>query len=357
MYIGVACAHNYAVVAVEQQIAVEAIGPSLHREEKADQRGAMSNHCRRYRSVVNVVFDLAVHPVDRSGEERAQNECEQHPVFDEDIGRQYEEIETDVLVEERVVCTIGDVIEKLQDDAPIADFDHSNQHSEQTCTAHDNPGPWQPIAHDRQEIGRRHIARKIRHEGRDRLRRLPSAKTHREPSVQPKYDGSSRPDRKKDGGFGADRYPKNLQITDRGKPQPVNQEVAHEPEQDQANPNGDGRNDEPDHGTLPWYVPFGSGNPDRHGLIIAEMRDACRLIRGSGLPVKAGDAGARSSVAGTANEHKVANSADAARAINQLSSRVAAPERSHIVQCRRISRIWRSLGESNPCFSLERAAS
>jgi hypothetical protein len=36
---------------------------------------------------------------------------------------------------------------------------------------------------------------------------------------------------------------------------------------DQANADDDGRNDEPDHGALPWYVPFGAGNPDRHGLI------------------------------------------------------------------------------------------
>jgi hypothetical protein len=38
MYIGVVCADDYAVVAVEQQIAVETIGPRLHREEKTDQR-------------------------------------------------------------------------------------------------------------------------------------------------------------------------------------------------------------------------------------------------------------------------------------------------------------------------------
>ena len=130
---------------------------------------------------------------------------------------------------------------------------------------------------------------------------------------------------KKTIGLGADRRQENLQITDRGKPQPIDQEVAREPEQDQANPDDDGRNDEPDHGALPWCLPFGSGNPDRHGLIIAEMRDACRLIRGRDCPAKAGDAGARSSVAGTANEHKGANSADAAGAINQLSSRKALP--------------------------------
>jgi len=126
------------------------------------------------------------------------------------------------------------------------------------------------------------------------LRRLPSGKAHREPSVQPKDDRSPGPDCKKNGGFGADRRPKNLRITDRGKPQPVNQKVAREPEQDQANPNEDGRNHRPDHGALPWYLPFGSGNPDRHGFIIAGMRDAGRFIRVSGLRLKAGNAGARS---------------------------------------------------------------
>jgi hypothetical protein len=70
-----------------------------------------------------------------------------------------------------------------------------------------------------------------------------------------------------------------LQKADRGKPQPIDQEVAREPEQDQANADGNGRNCEPDHGTLPWYLPSGSGDPDRHGPMIAEMRDACRLIR------------------------------------------------------------------------------
>src|SRR5713226_4953098 len=53
---------------------------------------------------------------------------------------------------------------------------------------------------------------------------------------------------------------------------PIDQEVAREPEQDQANPDDEGRNDEPDHGVLPWCLPSGSGDPDRHGLMIAEMR-------------------------------------------------------------------------------------
>src|SRR6476661_7507984 len=126
MYIGVTCADDDSVVAIEQQITVETVRPGLYDEEEREQRRAMSNCCRRHRSVMNVVFNVAMHPVDRSGEKRAQNECEQHAVFDDDIGRQYEEIETDVLIEKRIVCTIRDVIEKLQDDAPIADFCRGN---------------------------------------------------------------------------------------------------------------------------------------------------------------------------------------------------------------------------------------
>src|SRR6266581_4477701 len=145
MYIGITCTDDDAIVAIQQQITVETVGPGLHDQEESEQRRAVSNCCRRHRAVMNVVFDVALHPIDNSGEKRAQNECEQHPVFDEDIGRQYEEIETDVLVEERVVRTIGDVIEKLQDDTPTADFCRGNQQSEQTCTARNNPEPWQPI--------------------------------------------------------------------------------------------------------------------------------------------------------------------------------------------------------------------
>src|SRR6266702_1905383 len=228
---------------------------------------------------MNVVFDIAVHPVDRRGEERAQNEREHHPVLDEDVGGQREEIEADVLVVERIVCAIWHLIDKPQEDAPVADFCGGDKQSEQSCPACDQPGPRQSIAYKRKQIWRR-VAREVPRRSGDKLCRPPSGKTQCEPSVQPKYDGGSGPDRKKDGSFGADCCPKNLQITDRGKPQPGDQEVAREPEQDQANPNDDGRNNEPDHGTLPWYLPFGSGNPDRHGLIIAEMRDVRRLIRG-----------------------------------------------------------------------------
>src|SRR5713101_2092620 len=142
MYIRVACADDYAVVAVEQQITVETIGPSLHR--------------------------------------------------DENIDGQREEIEADVLVVERIVYAIGHLIEKLQEDAPVAGFCRGDQQSEQTCATRDYPGPRQSIAYEREQIRRRRSARRVPRGRSDRLCRLPPGKTHSKPSVQPKYDGGCR---------------------------------------------------------------------------------------------------------------------------------------------------------------------
>src|SRR2546426_12816743 len=74
MDVGVARADHHPVVAVEQQIAVETVGPGLHREEEAEQHRAVGNCCRRHRPALGVVLDMAVDPIDRSGEERAQEE-------------------------------------------------------------------------------------------------------------------------------------------------------------------------------------------------------------------------------------------------------------------------------------------
>src|SRR5260370_9087597 len=149
-----------------------------------------------------VELDIAAHPVDHSGKKRAENEGEQHPVLDDDIGGQYEEIETDVLVVERVVRAKGHAVEKLQEDVPIADVNRGNQESNQAGRASDNPGPRQPIAHERQQVGRWYIARSLQDQVDDGLGRLPSRATQREPSVQPEDDGSRRPDVENDRGLG-----------------------------------------------------------------------------------------------------------------------------------------------------------
>jgi len=95
---------------------------------------------------MKVVFDIAVHPVDRRGEKRAANEREHDPVFDEDIGGQREEIEADVLVVERIVYALWHLIDKPQEDTPVADFCGGDEQSDQSCPTYDQPGPRQSIA-------------------------------------------------------------------------------------------------------------------------------------------------------------------------------------------------------------------
>src|SRR3977135_3581180 len=86
MNVGVACTDHYSIIAVEQQVAIETVGPRLHGKEKAEKHRAVGNCCRRYRPSLSLVFDVAMHPIDESSEERAHEEREQGPIFDSDIG-------------------------------------------------------------------------------------------------------------------------------------------------------------------------------------------------------------------------------------------------------------------------------
>ncbi len=87
----------------------------------------------------------------RSGEERAQEKREQHPILDNDIGWQRKEIEANVLVVERVVRAIGHLIEEPQEDAPIADLSPGDKHSEEAA-AGDDEWPRQPLAYEFQQV-------------------------------------------------------------------------------------------------------------------------------------------------------------------------------------------------------------
>src|SRR5262245_65684408 len=107
MDVGIARTDHHPVIAVEQQIAVETVGPGLHREEETEQHRAVSDRSWRYRTAMGVVLDVAVNPIYRSGEECAQQERAQHPILDDDIGGQHEEIEADVLVVERIISAKG----------------------------------------------------------------------------------------------------------------------------------------------------------------------------------------------------------------------------------------------------------
>src|SRR6195256_2612687 len=106
MNVGVAFAEPPSVVAGEQQVAIKTVGPRLHGKEKAEKHRAVGNCCRRYRPSLGLVFDVAMHPIDESSEERAHEEREQGPIFDSDIGGQRKKMKSNVFVVKRFVRAI-----------------------------------------------------------------------------------------------------------------------------------------------------------------------------------------------------------------------------------------------------------
>ena len=78
------------------------------------------------RSALLVEFDVAMCPIHRSGDEKAQDE-QQQPIFDDDIGGKGEEIEADVLAVLWVALAIRHLIDEAQEHAPVADLPGGNQ--------------------------------------------------------------------------------------------------------------------------------------------------------------------------------------------------------------------------------------
>jgi hypothetical protein len=227
----------------------------------------VSDRSRRYRPALGVVLDIAMDPIYRSGEKRAQDEREQHPILDDDIGGQREEVEADVLVVERVIRAVGHLIEEPQEDAPVVDLSPGDKHSEDASAAGDDKRPRQPMAQQLQHVGQGHNARGFPLEFGGMLRPLRACEARRKQSVQPQDGGGRQEDRKEHCRFGNDGRPEHFQIADCGKPQPIHQEVAHEAEQDQADRDENSRDDEPYHGASPRCPPPWSRDSDGHGSI------------------------------------------------------------------------------------------
>src|SRR5262249_40800679 len=93
-----------------------------------------------------------------------------------------------------------------------------------------------------------------------------SAQMQGKPCIGPCDEESCREESEKNSGFRGDSRPEDLRIADRGEPHRVDEEVAKQSKQDQANCAGDANNDQPwQDVTPPWCLLFGPGNPDRHG--------------------------------------------------------------------------------------------
>ena len=124
------------------------------------------------------------------------------------------------------------MIEEPQEYAPVVDLSPGDNHSEEAGAASDDDGPRQSILHEFQDVGQRHKARAFPLEVGGMLPPGRPGEARRERPVHPQDDGGRQEDGEEDFGFGDDGRPEDAQIADRGKPQPIDQEIAREPQQD-----------------------------------------------------------------------------------------------------------------------------
>jgi hypothetical protein len=141
MDIAVARPDHDAVVLVEQQEAVQRVGPGLHCEIEPQQRGAMCNGGGRYAPRPTVQIDFAVHEVHRSGHEGAQDQGQQHPILECDVDRQGEEVEADVLVKQRIVLSVRHLVDEPEDQVPFTGLAHRDQQSNDEGDSQDKQTP------------------------------------------------------------------------------------------------------------------------------------------------------------------------------------------------------------------------
>ena len=136
MDVRVARPHDHRIVVVEQEEAVEPIGPSLYREEETEQDGAVGDDPGRRRPML-VERDVAVRPIYCAGDKGAQYERQQHPVLERDIGRKREEIETDVLPIEGIALSVRRLADKAEDHVPVASLAEGDQGREDEQSSRD----------------------------------------------------------------------------------------------------------------------------------------------------------------------------------------------------------------------------
>ena len=143
MNIGVAGADDDPVIVVEQEVAVQGVSPGLDHEKDPEQCGAVRNRGGRNAPGRRIETDIAVREVDQAGHDAGQQKQPQQPVLDRDIDRQREEIEADVLVEQRIIPAVRRLVDEPEDEVPPAGLAQSDQQSEDDRHGQDEQTPRQ----------------------------------------------------------------------------------------------------------------------------------------------------------------------------------------------------------------------
>ena len=93
-----------------------------------------------------IQIDVAMHEVNRSGHQGAQEQDQQQPVLERDVDRQRKQVEADVVVEQRIVLAVRHLIDEPQDQVPLAGLAHRDQQSDDESDGQDEQTPQQPAA-------------------------------------------------------------------------------------------------------------------------------------------------------------------------------------------------------------------
>jgi hypothetical protein len=155
MDVGVAGPDHDAVVVVEQQVAVQHIRQRLHREIGAKQRRAVGEYRRREPPRLAVQIDLSVQHIDRTGDGGARQQDQHHPVLERAVDWQREQIESDVLAEQRIVLAVRNLVDEPQDQLPFADLRHGDQQCDDQSGCENQQAPWQQSRYGSEHASRR----------------------------------------------------------------------------------------------------------------------------------------------------------------------------------------------------------
>src|SRR5271167_4882038 len=99
--------------------------------------------CRGREAPRRIQSDVVVQEVNRTGHQGGKQQDPQKPVLDRDIDRQREEVEPDVLVEQRIVPAVWRLIEEPEDEVPPFGLAHGDEQSEDERDGEDDETPYQ----------------------------------------------------------------------------------------------------------------------------------------------------------------------------------------------------------------------
>src|SRR4029453_8249785 len=163
-----------------------------------------------------------MYPIDCTCKKSAQEKRDKHPILDCDIGGQRKEIKADILVIKGIPPAIRLLVKEPEKNAPIGDLSPGDQRGEKTGAERNYESPRQPTASGIQSLWQGRRACGFQLVFGSFLFPLGLTEPKRERSICPKNDAGRDEDDDEYLSFSADSYPEDVQITDRGKPKPIN---------------------------------------------------------------------------------------------------------------------------------------